>query len=411
MSNMISVIVPYAEDQTYLIRCINSVIRQTYSDIEIILITTNVETKTDLLERYPISFVKIENGSPYAGINEAIQRCSGEYIFFCNMTSVPATNTFLALLTHAVENQGSLWTGRVFSPPEKGCMYAEKMPLSWCGKLFKRDVITENKIVVQEFSEIAEPLFISEYLKDFESYETDSEVYIYESSEILSNIKWQDGDDENWNTMLLNISQLKPSIMHEMVHTLLKFIEKNKIESDVLIWQVKQYLHNCFELNFVTAKPILQQWWLAATENRDEGKLELVKKYLSKYEGVPDFLNLLLGTIGLSYRQYPYLSYDNLDDILYLLEISSQSMEENPEIKKIILSMQKELKEITELKENITAQAISSKIDFGETEKDLAGTHILNLEDHIIKECREGRVGFRTIMKFFKGWAAFKFHG
>lgn len=88
MNDLITVILPIYNVRDYLADCLNSIINQTYTNLEIIIVddgsTDNSEQiYTEFAERDSrIKFYKKENGGPASGRNYALDRMHGKYVTF-----------------------------------------------------------------------------------------------------------------------------------------------------------------------------------------------------------------------------------------------------------------------------------------------------------------------------------------
>ena len=84
----ISVLVPIYNQEKYLRRCIESIINQTYTNLEIILIDDGSEDKSyEIIEEYTnkdkrIKGLKIKNNGVADARNKAIDNVTGEYFSF-----------------------------------------------------------------------------------------------------------------------------------------------------------------------------------------------------------------------------------------------------------------------------------------------------------------------------------------
>ena len=84
----VSIIIPVYNAEKYLSRCLDSILKQTYSNIEIILVDDGSEDKSSYLcDRYAIldrrikAYHKSNEGVSIAR-NYGIENCNGEYIVF-----------------------------------------------------------------------------------------------------------------------------------------------------------------------------------------------------------------------------------------------------------------------------------------------------------------------------------------
>lgn len=95
MEPMISVIIPEFDDDTYLIRCLNSIKRQTYNNVEIIIAASKCDNK--IIEKYNLKLLK-KKEEYWDKLNTAIECSNGKYIFFCDVNMVLSPNALQQLL-------------------------------------------------------------------------------------------------------------------------------------------------------------------------------------------------------------------------------------------------------------------------------------------------------------------------
>lgn len=86
-SKLISVIIPAYNTQRYIERCVNSVLSQTYDNVEIIVIddgsTDNTEEKCRQFKKNAVlKYFKTPNRGVSSARNLGIEKANGEYIFF-----------------------------------------------------------------------------------------------------------------------------------------------------------------------------------------------------------------------------------------------------------------------------------------------------------------------------------------
>lgn len=98
MNKLVSIVIPIFDCEKYLKRCVNSLISQTYSNIEIILVDDGSKDKSgkiadDLANEYQIvnSFHKI-NGGVSSARNFGISKANGEFIIFVDADDFVARN-------------------------------------------------------------------------------------------------------------------------------------------------------------------------------------------------------------------------------------------------------------------------------------------------------------------------------
>ncbi len=108
MNDLISVIVPVYNTGTPLKHCIDSILNQTYSTLEIILVddgsTDNVTLSIcqDFLRKHPnIVLIHQENGGPSKARNTGIEHANGKYITFVDSDDFIDSNAYYDLLKTA----------------------------------------------------------------------------------------------------------------------------------------------------------------------------------------------------------------------------------------------------------------------------------------------------------------------
>ena len=109
MSDLISVIVPVYNVEDYLDRCINSIINQTYKNLEIILVddgsTDSSGRKCDdfALKDDRIKVLHKENGGVSSARNAGLDVATGDYIGFVDSDDTIESNMYELLFNNAIE--------------------------------------------------------------------------------------------------------------------------------------------------------------------------------------------------------------------------------------------------------------------------------------------------------------------
>lgn len=176
MSNLISIIVPVYNVEKYLNRCVDSLIHQSYSNVEIILVD---DGSTDLSGKLCDELAKLDdriivlhkvNGGLSDARNYGVSKCSGDYVLFvdsddyvdidiCKETLEIALTTDADMVSfkaqqlyecsnkkHKSESQG---TGEISILTSKDAgiryLYGDGIQHSAWSKLYKRDLL--DKVV------------------------------------------------------------------------------------------------------------------------------------------------------------------------------------------------------------------------------------------------------------------------
>ena len=112
---MISVIIPVYNSENYLFVTLNSILKQTYSDFEVICIDDcSTDSSVEILEYFSkkderIIVVKnIENKGVSFSRNLGLKSAKGDYIFFLDSDDWISPNTLEKLFTNAKSNDSDL---------------------------------------------------------------------------------------------------------------------------------------------------------------------------------------------------------------------------------------------------------------------------------------------------------------
>lgn len=171
----ISIIVPVYNVENYVERCLNSLVKQTIDDIEIIVIndgsTDGSQTIIDkFVQKYPekIKSYIIENAGAAQARNIGLDKAVGEYVGFVDSDDYVATNMFEQLYDKAIEDNADIVNCAYYRKNENRCIEKEttindnfgknlleepdimidSVPYIW-NKIFKRTLIEENNIRFQ----------------------------------------------------------------------------------------------------------------------------------------------------------------------------------------------------------------------------------------------------------------------
>lgn len=110
----VSVIVPIYNVEKYLEKCIDSIISQTYSNIEIILINDGSTDNSELIcKKYEntdrrIRYYKKENGGLSSARNFGIDRANGDYLVFVDSDDYVSKEMISILLNVAILNNADI---------------------------------------------------------------------------------------------------------------------------------------------------------------------------------------------------------------------------------------------------------------------------------------------------------------
>ena len=145
----ISIIVPIYNDEKYLKRCIESILKQTYTNIELILINDGSEDKSlEICEEYKkndnrIIIVNKENEGVSVARNIGIEKATGELISFVDADDYLEI-TFLQELFNIMKKYNFKEVMRIKE------YWGYRFPDAWCKECNSKPCKCTNVIFVKE---------------------------------------------------------------------------------------------------------------------------------------------------------------------------------------------------------------------------------------------------------------------
>jgi glycosyltransferase involved in cell wall biosynthesis len=223
--SLVSIIVPVYNAEKYLDRCIDSILRQDYQDIELILVNDgSKDGSREIIDRYAsedsrVVAVHKENGGVSSTRNKGLELAKGEYIQFVDADDWLPFDATKLLVRAMEENDAEMVIGDFYrvvddKVSKKGSintpglitrnLYADKMMLTpadlyygvlW-NKLYRHDLIREHDIKMDEnISYCEDVIFNLEYLLHISRIQVlKAPVYYYvrtEGSLVMQNLNIQ----------------------------------------------------------------------------------------------------------------------------------------------------------------------------------------------------------------------------
>lgn len=181
----VSVIVPVYNVESYLERCLNSLVKQTIDDIEIIVINDGSTDESQKIinsfeRKYPdkVIGIEIENSGVAHARNIGLKHATGEFIGFVDSDDYVDVTMYEELYKKAEEEAADIVVSgytRIYAASSKDFQLGEieiygknlrenpeilvaGVPYIW-NKIFKKQMIEENKISFNEFGIFEDLLF------------------------------------------------------------------------------------------------------------------------------------------------------------------------------------------------------------------------------------------------------------
>lgn len=183
---MISIIIPVFNVEKYLTTCVNSVLKQTYQNFEIILVDDgSTDNSPNLCDEFKnidnrIKVIHKSNDGLYSARNCGMEIAKGEYYYFLDSDDTIKESCLETLVTKAKEDNADITIGRFVDVTEQGkqiprkkidklklnneelndttekfrCFFGNSYAINACNKLYKVDFIAKYKILFEPNHEI-----------------------------------------------------------------------------------------------------------------------------------------------------------------------------------------------------------------------------------------------------------------
>ena len=200
----VSVIVPVYNVEEYLMEALNSLVRQTLKEVEIILVDDgSTDCSLDILRMYEklygnIVLISQENAGASVARNAGLEIAKGEFIFFMDSDDTIELDALAALYTTAKERGVDITTGALMRfnsrgkwskknheivnmPGEKSLLRNPRLlwMLGPVNKLFKRELVKDIRFPEGLHMSEDQPFVIEAFLKAQNIYTIDQVVYYY----------------------------------------------------------------------------------------------------------------------------------------------------------------------------------------------------------------------------------------
>lgn len=168
----VTIVVPVYNVEKYIVKCIDSVIKQTYKNLEILIINDGTKDNSikiieNLFKDNRIKIINKINGGLSSARNRGILEATGEYIFFLDGDDWLEENTIELLIKNIdntqiiganyylydeeTKNKKKLNLKLKYNIKEKGIyLFQNEMEVIVCNKLYKVSFLKENNLFFKE---------------------------------------------------------------------------------------------------------------------------------------------------------------------------------------------------------------------------------------------------------------------
>ena len=309
---LVSVIIPGFEDDTYLVRCINSIKRQTYKNVEIIVLKNAELSKSENISG--LRTLAIDNY--WKGLNTAIEQAFGEKILFCHVDSV----LDIQLLEKLVCNN----TAEAFCfaqcqrPQGKNFTDITHNELTLYGKLFDKRLILQSNICFDSGECFPEISFLCAYVHNFREIHLVENCFVYgESEDIFLNI-FNNSTVSSGIVQFLSELNSEYPLDKQAVYYLIDHAP-DSLEGKVwieLAITAEDIFHN-FKIDYSIAEKYLCSTFKTCLDLKDHQLFESFKKYFSTFRGNSQFLKILYPLFDLNEERFNILLSSSLDEYLF----------------------------------------------------------------------------------------------
>lgn len=208
MADLVSVIVPVFNAEKYLSECIESILKQSYFEIELLLVDDGSTDQSGAIcasyveKDSRVRYIKKENGGVSSARNAGIDHAKGEYLFFCDSDDwlaedalqlcvekmTPKTDLVVGWLEMKVfEQSGILVDSKkneklllITSDNWQGECVGDLFSSS-CAKLYRKKIVSDFDLRFHENQKMLEDMkFVFDYLSVSNRWITlDKVIYLY----------------------------------------------------------------------------------------------------------------------------------------------------------------------------------------------------------------------------------------
>lgn len=298
-NDLITIIIPVFNTEKFLEKCIESVLGQTYKNIEIILINdASIDKSGEICEEYAKKYnnIKYINNKKNQGVsktrNIGIENSTGRYICFIDSDDYISENYLENLYNNNEESSlamceilrfcnGKIFTKKIlknninrYNKIEFLQLYKIGLINSPCARLYDNNIINLSRIRFDEDLSLGEDLLFNfQYLKKVKNIKLIPNIYYYYRQENENSLSTKYVED------MLNIQK---RLCTEFCEFFKENIEEEKSEDIINFCTtiVSNEFHNKNKnifLQYMSARKILKDNWVKST-------IEKQKKYMNKIE-------------------------------------------------------------------------------------------------------------------------------
>ena len=284
---LVSIIVPVYNAEKYLQKCLDSILEQTYQNLEIIIVNDgSTDNSRQICHEYEqkdsrIIYIEKENGGVSDTRNTGLDRMTGSYVTFVDSDDWLEPNYVQFLYEKLIEHQADIVVGNYTRFNEANsvfyfhtsadyyekvydntsiisCLYDSKellnsaLIVAW-GKIYKKEIIANFRFPIDRIGEDA--LFNLKALLDSKKVVyVNKSAYIYRVREGSLSNTWTD----EWSSDAIYIIEERLSLLATLGYPLSEHRRAYKMSLDYISSEgYNRGLANSHELNYIKEKKML----------------------------------------------------------------------------------------------------------------------------------------------------------
>lgn len=293
MNDKVSIIIPVYNCERYLNQCLNSVLNQTYKNIEVIIVNDgSTDNGLDIINKFikkntKWKLINQKNKGLSTSRNNGFEASTGNYAFFLDSDDEIPNNAIDKLMKSAKENKSDIVIGNMINYNSKGkyqnytSKYIKsnnqidykKFPklfsfIHAAGKLYKRDIIKNVKFI-ENVKHEDNYFNLTLYLKNVKISMITDDVYYHRIRENGDKSITQSLDINSYKDLIINYDKV---IEESIYSSLFVFISIKKIRNYIINFIKKENVGEAIDIlhNF-SVKLIIK--------SKDSKILKLIEKF------------------------------------------------------------------------------------------------------------------------------------
>lgn len=166
MNNKISIIIPIYNTEKFLNKCIDSVLNQTYKNIEIVCINDGSTDKSlEILNNYNderLKIISIENHGVSYARNLALNNITGDYVAFVDSDDIVEETFCEKLLNNLLSNSSDMSYCGHYTKNIEG-----KILKQWSPELLKTNTPIDDRLKITKYLVVTKKLFKKSIIEEF----------------------------------------------------------------------------------------------------------------------------------------------------------------------------------------------------------------------------------------------------